>query len=328
MSGDGEIVSTHGNEMPAGTPRVSVIMPAHNAEEFINVAISSILLQSFPDFELLVVDDFSSDATPQILDQITDQRVRPIRTKEKLGVTRSLNFGLLLARGEFIARLDADDVALPQRLQKQVAFLDGNPDYGLVGSWMQLFGDRNLVSRYPVSDDDIRMTMLFRTPFGHPSVMFRKNWDNGNLGFYDESYVVGQDFDLWERVSQSWKVANLSEILTHYRMHAAQVSSRNHQQRVITDRRVTARQWERINVVPPSGTVGLVGFVRWLATVLRSFPRSSQRRVLGKELARFCTLPLRKHFSQRASQSSLLRHFIGLSDQIHEALPMRAKRSR
>lgn len=303
-------------------------MPAHNAEVFINEAISSVLLQSFPDFELLVVDDFSSDATPQILDQITDQRLRPVRTQERLGVTRSLNVGLLLARGELIARLDADDVASPQRLQKQVAFLDANPDYGLVGSWMQLFGDRNLVSRYPLSDDDIRMTMLFRTPFGHPAVMFRKNWDNGDLGLYDESFVVGQDFDLWERVSRSWKVANLPESLTSYRMHAAQVSSRNHQQRAITDRRVITRQWERINLDPPVDAMGLVAFFRWSVRVFRSFPRSSQRWVLGKELARLSTLPFRRYFSQRASQSSLLRHVIGFGDQIHEALQMGAKRSR
>lgn len=213
--------------MNSEEPFVSVIMPVRNGESFVADAIESVLRQSFTSFELIVVDDGSTDRTLEICHRYGDRRVRIIRNVVPLGVPGSLNLAIAEARGGYLARLDADDIALPDRLLKQVAFLEANPDYGIVGSWMETFGLRRRLVKLPVSDLEIRSTLLFRNAFAHPAVLFRKNWDSGGPGFYDEGYAAAQDYELWARISKLWRCHNIPQSLTGYRLHDSQHSTVN-----------------------------------------------------------------------------------------------------
>jgi glycosyltransferase involved in cell wall biosynthesis len=223
-------------------PTVSVILPVSDMEGFIEDALNSLFNQTLRDFELIVIDDASTDRSAEIVEASSDPRVKLISNVSKRGISASLNHGLRLAKGKYIARLDADDVADFRRLERQVRFLDENPSYGLVGSWMKSFGERSRVIRYPTTDAAIRTVMLFRSAFGHPAVMFRRDWQRGNLGLYDEALETAQDFDYWERLSREWKCANIPECLTSYRMHPNQATSRNSALRREIEREIILRQ--------------------------------------------------------------------------------------
>jgi len=208
-------------------PVVSVVMPVRNGQRFVELAIQSVLNQTLKDFELIIVDDGSTDRTWQLCKAFQDSRIRLLQNPSTFGVPKSLNRGILASRSRYIARLDADDVAMPERLERQVLFLEQNPLYGIVGSWMRTIGDRSLIVKYPVQDEDIRSVLLFRTPFGHPAVTFRKDWDNGFPGLYNEAFLAAQDYDYWDRISKDWKCRNLPECLTEYRLHDSQHSKIN-----------------------------------------------------------------------------------------------------
>ncbi|HOK51408.1 MAG TPA: glycosyltransferase, partial [Bacteroidales bacterium] len=194
------------------TPLVSVVMPVYNASSFIEESINSILQQTFSDFEFIIINDASTDNSRNIISSYTDSRIRIIDNEQNLGVTRSLNKGIKLARGKYIARMDADDIALSNRFEKQVAFLESNPDYGLVGAYMQLLPSGAVV-RVPTTDEELKATMLFHNPFVHPAMMIRKSILVQHQLTYDESLSAAQDEDLWFRIAQYCKIANIPEVL-------------------------------------------------------------------------------------------------------------------
>jgi len=204
------------------SPSLSVILPVWNAQSFLVDAISSVLLQTFEDFELLVLDDGSDDNSVKICQQFADSRIRLVLHSERQGIVKTLNHGISIAAGEYIARVDSDDVAVESRFEKQIQFLESHRDYGLVGSWMKTFGERKTTWKYPVGDNAIRLAMLFNNPFGHPSVMFRRNWQHGSPGYYKDEFAYAEDFEYWVRISALWKCENLPEALTLYRTHSGQ----------------------------------------------------------------------------------------------------------
>lgn len=209
--------------MPA--PMVTVLMPAYNAALYLAEAIDSILRQTFADFEFLVVDDGSSDATPQILEAITDPRLALLRHQENLGVIAALNRGLEAAKGEFIARMDADDVAMPERLRRQIDFLRASPRTGLCGTWFRTFGgSRETTVRPPTAAEDAAARLFYESPLAHPSVMFRRALFSEHKLCYSQDYPHAEDFELWSRVAQVSEIANLPEVLLRYRHHDEQVS--------------------------------------------------------------------------------------------------------
>lgn len=208
------------------SPLVSVIMPVKDGELFIEEAIRSVLRQSFENWELLIVNDSSEDQTLEKVLQFTDSRIRLMTSNGKEGIATALNLGIRESRGDLIARLDCDDIARSDRLERQVEFLREHTNYGLVGSWMRTFGKVNRTVRYPIADEEIRITLNVRPPFGHPAVMFRKLWDYGNCGLYRE-IPKAEDYDLWLRIAKQWKCANLPRTLTFYRTHANQETKRN-----------------------------------------------------------------------------------------------------
>jgi hypothetical protein len=235
------------------TPRVTVLMTVFNGERHLGEAVDSVLGQSFDDFELLIVDDASTDGTSAILGALTDPRVRVVPNAQNLGLTRSLNRGLALARGDLIARHDADDVSEPERLARQVAFLDAHPDAALVGSCYRKIddsgaplGDRAL----PLDHDRIRWALHFYCPFIHSAVVFRADVIQA-LGGYDETFVYAQDYDLWSRVAAAHRVANLAEMLVRYRIGAATLTATIGEQSGEVPR-VAARNIEALGVAAPS----------------------------------------------------------------------------
>ena len=208
--------------------KVSVIMAVYNGAPYVRAAIHSILSQSFTGFELIIVDDASTDETPSILKSYTDSRLIILRNSENLGFARSLNRALDRASGEYVARMDADDISIPCRFEKQVRFLDTHPETGLLGSAyyrLVLSGGRlGGPVRKPESDSEIRWAILLENPFCHPSVMLRRQvLVTHSLG-YDPEFTTTQDYDLWVRVLEHCEGANLRDPLLLYRFHGKSVS--------------------------------------------------------------------------------------------------------
>jgi glycosyltransferase involved in cell wall biosynthesis len=201
-------------------------MAVYNAAPWLAEAVDSVLGQTFADFELIVVDDGSVDATPEILRRYRDPRLRVIPQRQS-GQTPALNHGLRAARGALIARMDGDDVALPERFARQVAFLEAHPEVGLLGTACREISASGEVLRTitPPSDDRMLRRILIRmNPFTHSSMMFRRSVLDTS-GWYDEGFVVAQDYDLWLRMSRSTRLANLDEPLVLRRLTPGQLSS-------------------------------------------------------------------------------------------------------
>lgn len=211
------------------TPRVTVLLAVHNGEPFVREAIGSVLDQTFTDFELLVVDDASTDATVEIVTGFADERVRVLRNERNLGQVPSLNRGLLEARGEYVARLDADDVCRPTRLERQTAVLDREPRVGLVGTWMDAIDARGrLLGRLQKTLDDyvdfLYHTLIMRVYVSHPSAMYRRD-PVLRIGGYDETTGPAEDKDLWRKLAlERFEARIVPEPLVLYRLHDQQLS--------------------------------------------------------------------------------------------------------
>jgi len=211
-------------------PRISVVMAVHNGERHLRPAIDSILGQTLRDFEFIILDDASTDRTPEILAGYArrDPRIQLLSNAINLGLTPTLNRGLEAARAPIIARMDADDISAPKRLERQIAFLDTHPEHLLVTTSYRLIDDtgRTLyVKVKPADDFAVRWLSRFRMSLEHPSACFRAQLADGASVRYDESFAVGQDFDLFARLMTVGKAAVLREVLFHYRMHPTNISS-------------------------------------------------------------------------------------------------------
>lgn len=202
-------------------PLVTVLMSVHDDLRYLPAAVDSILGQTFDDFEFLVLDDGSVDGSGDYLMRLADPRVRVVSNGENLGLTRSLNRGLDQAEGLYLARMDADDVAEPGRLARQVDFLDANPRVGIVGSSRTLIDEAGaVVAHAPAAehDLDIRWKCLLGNPFAHPAVMLRLDLLNAHRLRYDEEYRTAQDYELWSRLLAVTQGHNLTEPLLRYRL--------------------------------------------------------------------------------------------------------------
>lgn len=205
-------------------PKVTVLMSVYNGERYLNEAIESILAQTFTDFEYLIIDDASTDRTPEILCSYGDLRIRIVTNEENFGLTKTLNKGLSLARGEYIARMDADDISMPNRLRKQFNFMEKNPDVGVCGTNVRIV-DENGKKREkiycPLTDSCIKSNLFFCSSFVHPSVFIRRNILDENL--YDSRFRYAQDYELWVRLSKITNFENIKEALLLYRVHSLNI---------------------------------------------------------------------------------------------------------
>lgn len=218
-------------------PIVTVLMPVYNGERYLDEAIKSILTQTFTDFEFLIIDDNSTDRTHDIIKSYSDSRIRLTKNDQKIGLVESLNKGILLANGEYVARMDADDISTQNRLEKQVKFLDNHPEVGICGSWIKTYGEGiNRVIRYPITDGGIRCKLFFFNPFAHPSVIMRKNVLLELFEIYCNDQCYGEDYEMWTRL-RTTKFANIPHVLLFYRIHTHAVSLiHNQKQQQNTDK--------------------------------------------------------------------------------------------
>ncbi|GAA4882797.1 hypothetical protein GCM10023311_01140 [Flaviramulus aquimarinus] len=205
-------------------PKISVIMAVYNAESYLEEAIDSILEQSFTDFEFLILNDCSTDNSSKILDEYAskDERVKIFTNKENLGLTKNLNKLIKLANGEFLARMDADDISLSKRFEEQINFFENHPDIHIVGTFSQdisengeVIGERTV----PVSHEEIVKLLPTLNPLSHPTVMMRSSVIDKVEG-YDERFRTSQDYHLWfKAVGKGLKIDNIPKILFQYRMN-------------------------------------------------------------------------------------------------------------
>ena len=202
-------------------PLVTVLLSTYNDLRFLPEAVDSILAQTLADFEFLVIDDDSTDGTREYLERLRDKRVRVVRNASNHGLTRSLNRGLSAAAGKFVARMDADDVAMPDRLARQVEFLRAHPEVGVVGSSRLLVDERGefVAQASAVTDDlSIRWKCLLGNPFAHPTVILRLDVIDEHRLRYDEAFRTAQDYELWTRLLPLTRGANIAEPLLKYRL--------------------------------------------------------------------------------------------------------------
>lgn len=211
------------------SPIISVLLPVYNGEKFLKEAIDSVLCQSFTSFELLIIDDGSTDDSCNIVLGYHDSRIRFLRNEKNIGLINTLNKGLEIAKGNYLARIDADDYMHPTRLEQQVHFLDANKDYVLVGSSVQLVRDgieiEGDILKYYSDHDDIVFSMSFYCPFIHPSIMLRMGIVRERQLKFDLGYLHAEDYEFWTRIVRYGKVYNLDENLTYYRVHSNQISN-------------------------------------------------------------------------------------------------------
>jgi glycosyltransferase involved in cell wall biosynthesis len=202
---------------------VSVLLPMYNAAPFIEEAVNSILSQSFSYFELIIIDDCSTDNSVDLVTQVKDDRIVLIKKAQNSGYTDSLNYGLKIAKGKFIARMDADDISLPNRFETQVNFLEQNKEVILCGSWFKIIGSDEVV-QHPTSHHQILLALLDYCAIGHPTVMFKKELFLKNNLFYDKQMEPAEDHNLWVRAIRYGQLQNIPEVLLHYRLHQNQIS--------------------------------------------------------------------------------------------------------
>lgn len=201
----------------SAAPKVTVLMPVYNAETFLREAIDSILAQTLTDFELLVIDDGSADGSADVVRSYGDARIRLVSNEQNLKLTATLNRGLDMARGEYVARMDADDVSLPARLARQAAFLDAHPAVGLCGTWAASFGSARFSMPNPADPEGVRAKLLFDSALVHPSVMLRRAlFDRHGLRYPPLAHF--EDYALWQRAARLFPLANLPEVLLRYRV--------------------------------------------------------------------------------------------------------------
>lgn len=209
-------------------PKVSVILPVYNSEKYLKQSIKSILDQSFSDFEIIAINDGSIDNSLSILDSFHDKRIKIFHNIKNIGISASLNFGIQNSSGEYIARMDSDDICLSNRLKNQTYFLDQNLNVDIVGSYFKTFGytiPRKICP--PLQDNQIKAGLLFNAVLGHPVVMMRKESFLSNKLKYDSNYDGAEDYELWVRSSSKLCFANIPQVLLLYRIHPKQISSGN-----------------------------------------------------------------------------------------------------
>jgi glycosyltransferase involved in cell wall biosynthesis len=239
-----------------GAPRVSVVMPMRDASAFLDAAIVSVLTQTYTDFEFIIVDDGSRDESVSRARNhaAADSRIAVI-PQPSLGIVAALNLGIRQARGDLIARMDADDVAAPTRFAKQVALLTARPDVSVVGSFYTVIDNRGVPLRdmmLPAESDAIRRTLAIGNCIAHPSVMMRRDAILA-AGFYRDDFPLCEDYDLWLRLSETSNLLNLPESLLFYREHPAQWSWRDLERRLESEAAVLRDAARRRGDVPIAG---------------------------------------------------------------------------
>lgn len=202
----------------------TVLMSVFNGERWLEDAIRSVLTQSFSDFDFIIIDDGSIDHSEHIVRSFSDHRIKFLRNDKQIGLPMSLNRGLEVSKGRYIIRMDADDVSLPLRFEKQIAFLDANQNIGVCGSWVQTFGDKCEILKAEENHKEIVTKLFFSNALFHPSVTIRRDVLSSHRLLYESGFTGSEDYRLWVRLAEVTEFANLQEVLLNYRIHRLQVT--------------------------------------------------------------------------------------------------------
>jgi glycosyltransferase involved in cell wall biosynthesis len=209
------------------SPKITVLMPVYNGAKYLPEAINSILSQTFSDFEFLIINDGSIDNSANIIKSFRDKRINFINNPSNSGLVVVLNQGLLMAQGRYIARMDADDISLPDRFKIQFELMEKKPEVGVCGTWVKNIYDdsKKITAKYYVKHNDITANLLFGASFAHPTIMFRKELVAQGQLKYDENYKHSEDYELWTRLANKTKFANIPRVLLLYRKHQTSICS-------------------------------------------------------------------------------------------------------
>lgn len=237
---------------------VSVLMPVFNGEKYLAEAIESILNQTYSDFEFIIINDGSTDGTAEIIERFRqrDRRIK-VYDQSNQGLVASLNRGMNLAQGVYIARMDADDISLPERFASQVMFMDQQPEIGICGTWVAFIGKHSGKSwKPPIDDATMRCQLLFGVPLAHPTVMMRRSlFTDLNLRY--PAYVHAEDYALWAQASLCTKFANIPQILLSYRLHDYQVGQGYRMAQAISRKSVHRGLLARLGMHPTEDEIEL-----------------------------------------------------------------------
>jgi glycosyltransferase involved in cell wall biosynthesis len=249
--------------------RVTVLMPVYNSEKYLKDAIESILSQTFGDFEFLIINDGSTDSSMQIVQSYNDKRIKLISNERNIGLPSTLNKGIELARGDYIVRMDSDDISLPIRIKRQVDFMDNNPEIGICGTWTKYIGVANypwksLITKYPANHRAIKAKLLFYSSICHASIIMRKSLlEKFKLRFDTEDYGA-EDFGFWQKCIPHLLLANIPEVLYFYRVVPGSITQSKNQ-----------RGYETVlNIIKLNAQKLGVGFTPKEILVVRQYPIS------------------------------------------------------
>lgn len=221
---------------------ISVVMPVFNTSvSILKEAVESILNQTFQDYEFIIIDDGSTNGSWDYLNNIGDKRVRLFRNTTNLGITKSLNIGFQVSRGKYIARMDSDDISLPDRFEKQYAFMESHPDVALCGAKVEVFGDYHYLSggsrhrRETMEDYRIRLLFVNPGPY-HPTIFIRHEVLLVHHIDYNENLIYAQDYGLYATISNIGRIVILEQVLLQYRMHREQISRTRRETQILCDK--------------------------------------------------------------------------------------------
>lgn len=207
------------------SPKVTVLMPVYNGEKYLRDAIDSILCQNFTDFEFLIINDGSTDGSQKIIDSYLDKRIKVLNNEKNIGLVNTLNKGFNEAQGEYIVRMDCDDVSLKNRLSVQVAFMDKNKTVGASGSYYYLLlNEKKALADFPLNQEEMKCFMIFNSPIAHPTAIIRASVIKENKLSYRSECIHAEDYDFWSQMSQYSELANVSDVLLNYRVHPNQIT--------------------------------------------------------------------------------------------------------
>lgn len=270
---------THNHIDIKNKPKVTVLMPVYNGEHFLAEAMKSITNQTFTDFEFLIINDGSTDRSHEVASSFKDHRIRVVSSTRNEGLIAALNKGLALAQGEYIARMDQDDISLPQRLEKQVAFMDKNPNIGILGTWVKTFGSiKETIWEYPEDPHIVKSRLLFESVLAHPSTMLRRKILIDHNLYYNKDYIHAEDYELWVRCSRYTDLSNIPEVLLLYRFHDNKIGSTKLKEQLATAEKIRFQQLKNFALTPSAEEMELHNRIsRWELTGNRDFIKGAHQ---------------------------------------------------
>jgi len=230
-------------------PTISVIMPVFNSEKYLEASIKSIITQSYSNFELIIINDGSTDKSEEIIKSFNDARIVYVKNQTNLRIAKSLNTGISLARGKYIARMDADDISHPNRLKMQLNFMETNTNIDVCGSWMTIFDESKnyRIIKYPIYHEEIKIRLIFECPISHPTVFAKRIFFKKNT--YNENYIPAEDYELWCSTIGKYNFHNIPISLLAYRVHTNQTSAQKHKIQEKLRESIKNRILENLNIV-------------------------------------------------------------------------------